>query len=119
MDGDTITLLYADPLAAVHVALRAAIPLIEGNRAHSVPRNEVIAATPALRERALAKEAALTGTLSAALQQRGVHPSQATLAAHIGMAAFTEATLAWFADGTPGLEVLLQRAFDNVRALSG
>ncbi len=56
-----------DPLALLAHGVRAAVPLLERNRVFAEPRNAVIDSTPALRERALIKEAALVAALTAAL----------------------------------------------------
>ena len=106
-----------DPLDVLWCAFDAAIPLLERNRSFAEPRNHVIAATPALRERALTKEASLTGALATALQNRGVGERQAMLAAQIGMAAFTQATVRWFASPDRTLEEHLAIALSDVRDL--
>ncbi|HEX4183552.1 MAG TPA: TetR family transcriptional regulator [Caulobacteraceae bacterium] len=102
-------------------ALRAAFCSVEGmlldNRSFSEPRQAVIAQTPALQERVLTKTAGLIETLAAMLRRRGVTESDARLAAHVGMAAFSYATRAWFYDPEPGLGVHLTRAFDVLQDL--
>lgn len=108
----------SDPVSMVFEALRTAIPLLEGNRSFALPRNDVVNATPALRERALAKEAALIDALANALQRRNVDPVQASLAAHVGMAAFGQVMLAWFDDPDTGIDARLTRAQDEVRTLT-
>jgi len=107
-----------DPLSVLLCAFRMAIPLLERNRSFAEPRNQVIAATPALRERALTKEASLTQALTTALQHRGIGDRQAMLAAQIGMAAFTQATLSWFDHPDHALEDQLAFALGDVRALA-
>ncbi len=107
-----------DLLEVLWCAFRAAIPLLERNRSFAEPRNQVIVATPALRERALTKEASLTGALATALRRRGVGDRQAMLAAQIGMAAFTQATMSWFAHPDQPLEDHLTQALSDVRALT-
>lgn len=74
-----------DPLTMLLQAFRTAIPLLERNRSFAEPPNKVIAATPALHERALTKEALLTHALGNAVQRRGVPDRQAALAAQMGM----------------------------------
>jgi AcrR family transcriptional regulator len=91
------------PVAILFYAFRTVEGLLENNRAYSVPRQEVIAATPALRERELAKHAALADALAAALMTKGVGELGALLAGRIGMAAFVQATVAWIED--PGLSL--------------
>lgn len=110
------------PLDVLQHSFRNAVLLLRSNRPFAEPRQIVIAATPALRERALTKEASLTQVLVDALQRRGVVASRATLAARIGMAGLSQATLAWL-DGPANhpdndLDELLSRAFDDLRALT-
>ena len=82
-------------VAVLFRAFRTVEVLLENNRPYSVPRQEVIATTPALQEREFAKHAALADALAAALKARGVSDLGALLAARIGMAAFVQATTAW------------------------
>ena len=106
------------PLEILLYACRKAAHFLEENRPFSEPRTEVIAATPALRERELAKAAALTDALATALRQRGVPDRRATLAAQAGWAAFHEAAGAWLTDSSQSLDTWLQHAFDELRTLS-
>lgn len=105
------------PLAAVLRALRAAVPLLENNRAFSVPRAQIIAATPALREREVAKAVSLSEAMAAALTARGVPDRQATLAAQIGMTAFGEAARLWTGDPDGDLNAYLTQAVDDLHQL--
>jgi AcrR family transcriptional regulator len=59
------------PLPALRAAFHQAVPLIERNLPVTERRMPVIVATPALKERALAKSAALVAALPDALQARG------------------------------------------------
>ena len=106
-------------LAALDVllhAFRSVTPVLEANRAVAEPRHAVIAATPALRERELAKAAALVGVLAAALERRGVNPLRASLAAQAGFAAFAKATVSWLESPDPALGERLEAAFAELRA---
>ena len=91
---------------------------LEDNRPYSEPRWQVIAATPALRERELAKHASLTNAVAEALRQRGVADGLAALAARTGWAAYQHAVQAWIDDPALSLTAQLDRAFDDLRALS-
>jgi len=91
---------------------------LEANRPFSEPRWEVIAATPALRERELAKHAALVETVAEALRQRGVDAGSADLAARTGWAAYLHAVHVWIDDPARSLSVHLQQAFDDLRVLA-
>ncbi len=106
------------PLEALCWAFRSVEQILEDNRPFSVPRQQVIASSPALQERELAKEAALAEGLAAALCRRGVDERLAVLAAQIGMAAFRFAVLSWFADPSRPLGGHLDMAFEVLRELS-
>ncbi|MFE9899786.1 TetR family transcriptional regulator [Streptomyces achromogenes] len=100
-------------------AFRTAGRILEDNRSFCEPRLKIIAVTPALRERDLAKAAWLTEGVAEALRQRGVPDRLAGLAAHTGWAAFHQAAQDWIDDPSQGLDAHLARAFDDLHALSG
>jgi len=105
------------PLDMLFRAFRGVLPLLEANRPASKPRHDVIANTPALREREVAKHEAMAVALAAALQSRGVAALPAELAARAGMAAFVQATVAWLNDESVSLTAhldLAQRALEAV-----
>ena len=106
------------PLGILLHAFRKAGRILEDNRPFSEPRLAVIAKTPALRERDLAKGAALTEAVAEALRQRGVPGRLADLAAHTGWATFHHAAQAWIDDPAQSLDVHLRQAFDDLHALS-
>lgn len=106
------------PLDTLLHAFRKAGRILEENRPFSEPRLEVIAKTPALRERELAKAALLTDTVAEALRQRGVADRLAGLAAQTGWATFHQAAQDWIDDPSEGLDAHLSRAFADLRALS-
>ena len=54
--------------------------------------------TPALQERELATIAALSDAIAAALEDRGVPPLHAALAAQVGMTAIAHAQIEWLND---------------------
>ena len=108
----------AAPLEALRRAFRSAEPLLEENRASADLRREIIAATPALQERALAKAAALTNSLAAALRHRGLEDRLAHLAAHVGMAACSQAAAAWDVDPSQAFTAHLDRAYADLRRLT-
>lgn len=108
-------------LAAMDVlfaAFASVEPMLDRNRAFSEPRQAVVARTPALQERVLTKTAGVTRALADALQRRGLEGDLASLAAQVGMAAFSHAAQAWFADAEPGLRTHLKRAFQKLNDLS-
>ena len=106
------------PLEILLCAFRKAGRILEENRPFSEPRLEVIAATPALRERELAKAASLTDAVAEALRQRDVTDRLAGLAAQTGWAAFHQAAQAWIDDPSQSLDAHLLQAFDDLHALS-
>jgi AcrR family transcriptional regulator len=106
------------PLEMLLCAFRKAGRILEENRPFSEPRLEVIAVTPALRERELAKAASLTEAVAEALRQRDVADRLAGLAAQTGWAAFHQAAQAWIEDPAQSLDAHLFQAFDDLRALS-
>lgn len=83
------------PVDMVFAAYDAFTPNLERRRGYAKPRQDLIAITPALRERELAKIAALADAASGALRARDIPPLQADLAAQIGMTAIAHATVEW------------------------
>ena len=106
------------PLDILLDAFRKAARVLEDNRSFREPRLAVIAATPTLRERELAKAAMLTDAVAEALRHRGVADRPATLAAQIGWAAFHHAAQAWLDDPAQSLDEQLSRSFADLRALT-
>ena len=106
------------PLAVLMVAFESVEPMLAANRPFSQPRQEVIARTPALHERELAKIASLTASLAAALEGRGVAAPLAPLAAQTGMTIFSHAVGAWLSDATLDLGTHLARTWEDVQALA-
>ncbi|MFF1610952.1 TetR family transcriptional regulator [Amycolatopsis sp. NPDC058278] len=106
------------PLEVLIRAFRKAGSRLEENRPFAEPRLAVIAATPALRERDLAKAAAMADALAAALRERGVGDRLAALAAHVGWVTFHHAAGAWIRESERSLDEHLDEAFADLRALS-
>jgi AcrR family transcriptional regulator len=106
------------PMQVLLIAFHAVKAIYEDNRSFSEPRQAIIAATPTLRERELTKIASLIAVLSSALEQRGVDAKLSTLAAQVGMAAFSYALTAWLDDASSGLGAHLDRAFNQLFLLS-
>ncbi|WP_053719003.1 TetR family transcriptional regulator [Saccharothrix sp. NRRL B-16348] len=107
-----------EPFEVLLCAFRESGRNLEDNRAFSQPRWEVIAVTPALRERELAKHAWLTDAVAVALRRRGLGHGLAGLAARTGWAAFQHAVQAWIDDPSQSLDAHLLRAFGDLRALA-
>ncbi len=106
------------PLDVLFRAFQSFESMLIENRLYAKPRQAIIAITPALHERELAKLAALGDALADALQARGVEDMRAVLAARIGMVAFTHATLAWLADPKVSFCERINLAARELKALS-
>ncbi|AGL19749.1 TetR family transcriptional regulator [Actinoplanes sp. N902-109] len=103
------------PLAALRAAFHETVVLIERHLPVTERRAPVIAATPALQERALAKSASLVAALADALRARGVTGQLAALCAQVGMDTYANAIRRWHADRTQDLHAHLDRAFTDLR----
>lgn len=103
------------PLPTLRAAFHQTVPLIERNLPVTERRAPVIAATPALQERALAKTAALVAALTAALRTRGVAEPLAALYAQVGMDTYAIAIRRWGATRTDDLHTHLDQAFTDLR----
>jgi len=106
------------PMEVLLWTFRSIERMLEANRPFTEPAREVIACTPALQERELAKAASTTAAVAAALQRRGVEANLATLAAGTGMAVFGHAARAWIEDPSLSLGTHLERAFGALHGLS-
>jgi len=106
------------PWETLFRAFRSVEQLFVENRPFSEPRQRVIASTPALQERALAKVGSLTAALASALRRRGVADRLATLAARTGMATLSHAVTSWLDDDSRDLDDHLVQALHEVRVLS-
>ncbi len=105
------------PLRVLLLAFRTVDTMLDDNRQFAASRQEVITASPALRERELSKVAALIAAMTSALEQRGVSARLATLAVQAGMAAFNHAVTAWTANPARTLHAHLVEAFADLYAL--
>lgn len=100
-------------------AFQRVVPLLEGNRAFARPRQALIAATPALRERELAKHHALAEALANALAVHGGDRMSARLASQIAMMTFTDVTIQWLEQPEPALSERLEEGRQRLRSLLG
>ncbi|MFC4907376.1 TetR family transcriptional regulator [Actinomadura gamaensis] len=106
------------PFEVLRTAFHKAARILEDNRPFSEPRLQIIAATPALRERELAKHASIIEALTQALRRRGQRHRLAALAAQTGWATFQAAAEAWIEDPSHSLQEHLDQAFDDLHTLS-
>jgi AcrR family transcriptional regulator len=85
-----------DPLRAATAGLKRAVAeTFEQYREGAVELGRVIAASPELQERELAKRAALAATMAAALRDRGTSEAAATVAGWTAVAVFFVARNQW------------------------
>ena len=117
---DAIGRVPADrsPIETLRRAFVDVIDIFEQNRRFSEPRQRIVAATPALREREVAKHAALVQSTAAALVRRGVAPRRDDLAAQAGLAVLGYALDAWLAEPQSRLADHLDRAFAELQELA-
>lgn len=111
------------PLDAVATAVEAAVPVFHERRAFARQRQAVIDANPDLQERELLKRAALAAAMAGALRQRGVPDPAASLAAEVGLLAFTTAFARWVSapdegSGEHDLAQLIRKAFDQLKSIT-
>lgn len=116
----SLSTAHADltPIPALLSAFVASAHVLEDNRDPGIARLRLIAATPALQERDLAKGAMLTASLAAALERRGEPPHVAGVAAAVGWATFHEAASNWIADPSQSLEQHLRSTFRTLASLT-
>ena len=109
----------AGPLDAVAGGLQAAAEMLGAFRRDlSRQRQAVIAATPELRERELAKLADYATAVAATLRERGVGEPQATFAAEAGMTVLRVTLQRWSsADDARGLSAVMSASLDELRTL--
>jgi AcrR family transcriptional regulator len=105
------------PLQLLRQAYRSVEAWAEANRPLAEPRHQVIDKTPALKERQLAKTAALTTALSEALQHRGIEPRLAALAIQTVQAALVYAAETWKEEPGSPLGPHIDRAFQALEEL--
>jgi AcrR family transcriptional regulator len=109
------------PLDAVACGLDAAANFLgESRRDLARQRHDVIAATPELRERELAKLADYASALADALHHRGVGEPRASLAADAGMTVLRVAVERWSSgDDAAELTDVMRDAMAGLRAVAG
>ena len=128
-DGDTVfvealtTAIHDAPAAlgpwdTLFHAFNSVIHLFVENRSFTEPRQRVIALTPALQERAMAKTRLLTTAVASALCERSLTAPQANLVAQMGMATLGHGVAAWFSDSSIDLREHIVTAFQEARDLS-
>ncbi|WP_433617122.1 TetR/AcrR family transcriptional regulator [Dactylosporangium sp. CA-139114] len=105
------------PWPAMRRTVDRIVPPLEANREGGERLAAIAAATPAVRERAAAKEAHLVGLIADLLIARGVAPEEASLVARTCWGVLAHAIGSWrAAPGTP-LQPHVDRAFDLLEGL--
>ena len=102
---------------ALRNAFLASAHLLEDNREAAAPRLQIIAMTPALLERDLAKGAAMAAALANALRDRGEARDAADLAGTVGWATFHHAATQWVAASGQDLRSFITTSFDLLTSL--
>ena len=92
--------------------------MFEENLRFAEPGRAVIAQTPALQERQLAKEASITQTIAEDLQRRKIDPALAGLAAVTCMAVTGHGLQMWIQDPSSPLVKHLEEAFQDLKGFS-
>lgn len=106
------------PMAVLRRAFDTLADMFEMNRSFAEPRRAVIAATPALREREMSKQAELIAAAAEALAKRGADARTARLAAQLGAVTFNHALSTWAEDPTSSLITHLDSAFKQMLSLN-
>jgi AcrR family transcriptional regulator len=111
----------SSPLDTVVRGLQAAAEeMFEGRRDDVRRRQDVIDANPELHERELQKRAALSDALAEALDERGLSPDTARLAARVGMLVQETAMRQWMQAGDDRpLREYLAEALRSLRTIVG
>lgn len=106
------------PLEVVLWAFQSVAPMFEENLPFAEPGQAVIAQTPALQERQLAKTALVTRTIAEALQRREIEPALAGLVAATSMAVTAHGLQTWIQDPSSPLAEHFEKAFRVLQGLS-
>jgi AcrR family transcriptional regulator len=105
------------PMAAVLLAFRWTVAALQDDRESALARSRIIAVTPQLQERELAKAATMSSHVAATLRAHGVPDRRASLAAEVGTTALSHAVQAWASDPDLELDDALTRSFAELREL--
>lgn len=110
--------VHLEPLPAIRAAFHELVPAIERNRPTTELGARVIAVTPALRERQLAKWAAIVTLLTDALTARGVDTRTAETGGQVGANICAIALRRWMNDSSAGLDAELDGAFHELHEVA-
>ena len=124
LETQTVAALAAAPadlrtIDVVELALCAGSAFLEERHAHAGRRAAVLEATPALMERELLKMHKLRAAVTLGLEQRGVPPLIAAVAAEAGGSCFSAGFSRWVgSDNTRSLADCIHEAFSELRAVT-
>lgn len=108
----------AAPIEAVAAGLDAVAHLLQSYGQDPRSRAAIVSGHADLRERELIKMAALAGSLTSSLRERGVGEPVATLTAEAGVTVFRVAFDRWVAEPAgPELPVVMAESLDQLRAV--
>jgi hypothetical protein len=105
--------------AAMRRSIDLIVPPLEGNRAASDRLAAIIAATPSLHERAVAKEARLVALITELLVERGASADEAGLVARVAWGVLSQAVADWRAEPSSRLQTHVDRSFALLSGLIG
>lgn len=108
----------AGPMEAVGAALQAVGAMVQDTPEIARQRYSVVSANAELRERELVKFAGIAAAMAAALRERGVRESAATLAAETGIVVYRVAFARWISEpGQPDLPAILRQSMAELKTL--
>lgn len=108
----------AGPMGAVEAGLDAVADMFTERHPFAQVRARIITANPELQERELIKLEKLASSGAIALEERGVGPSAAALAAQAGVRVFHLAFARWIAQEDPAaLRRLMRESMEELREL--
>jgi len=108
----------AGPMEAVGAALQAVGAMVQDTPEIARQRYSVVSANAELRERELVKFAGIAAAMAAALRERGVRESAATLAAETGIVVYRVAFSRWISEpGQPDLPAILRQSMAELKTL--
>jgi AcrR family transcriptional regulator len=109
----------ASPLAVVAAGLDPVAELFSERHPFARIRAAIIEANPELKERELIKLQTLAGAIGAALIERGVAASAATLAAQAGVTVFQVAFASWVLQDDPtAFRRLMDESLEELRSVT-
>lgn len=107
------------PWPAMREVVERIVPPLEANRSAGDRLAAIVRSTPALQERATAKEAHLIALIVDLLVARGADPAEADLAARTAWGVLAHAIGAWRREPGPSLQEQVDRGFALLGSIVG